>query len=177
MESNTSGKGGAVYLRSTSSSTDVYKGNSFINNSEYEVYREFLADITKDFTGNFWNTTVNDEIPTKIYDFYDDFEPGIIAYEGFLEENDIEIYDPNVTSTIDQEISYNVKMYPNPTNDLLIIESDREIKKVNILGLNGQLIKSFNITNTLNVNGVDPGIYLVQLHLSDTVICRKIVVQ
>lgn len=40
------------------------------------------------------------------------------------------------------DTTWQIRCYPNPTSDLLIIESSKEIKDVTLIDLNGQVIKA-----------------------------------
>lgn len=42
---------------------------------------------------------------------------------------------------------WKVSCYPNPTSDLLVIESSEEIKSVTLINLNGEVIKSGALAN------------------------------
>lgn len=39
------------------------------------------------------------------------------------------------------DTTWNIRCFPNPTSDLLVIESSQEIKEITLFDLNGQLIK------------------------------------
>jgi Secretion system C-terminal sorting domain len=50
-----------------------------------------------------------------------------------------------VSSELTKE--WKVSCYPNPTSDLLIIESSDEIKSVTLINLNGEVIKPLSMPN------------------------------
>lgn len=69
---------------------------------------------------------------------------------------------------LNNEFNHKVKVYPNPTEGLIIIGGDdfNEIEKVMVYNIHGQLIQEVNILNSdnhqLNLNG-GAGIYFIEL--------------
>lgn len=53
-------------------------------------------------------------------------------------------------------------IYPNPTNDLLHINSDVEIKNVYIYSINGILLNSYQSTTNIDVSHLERGYYLIR---------------
>lgn len=70
---------------------------------------------------------------------------------------------PMITS-LDEEISINVSIQPNPVTDYLIVRNSEHFATLEILDINGQLIKqvtSNQLKTTLNVADLTAGTYLV----------------
>ena len=66
----------------------------------------------------------------------------------------------------DQEIDYAFTVYPNPSSDLLNVESDIENSTVDLLNLDGKVISSFELKDykaAYNVSGISAGLYFVRL--------------
>lgn len=89
----------------------------------------------------------------------------------------------DVTTNL-QSISYrtDVRVYPNPVNDLLIVECTIENYTVRLSNVVGQIIHSTNVMQSkysLNVNGLQAGIYIVSvLDVNGELLTnKKIVVQ
>lgn len=69
-----------------------------------------------------------------------------------------------------------IKIYPNPTTDLLSIFSETNIQKVELYGINGKLVLSqtkFNIQKNISLKNLDNGTYLLHIITTD----NKTVVQ
>ncbi len=63
-----------------------------------------------------------------------------------------------------------VKIYPNPVDDLLMIEAEKNIVRCQVLNMSGILLLD-NVTMgkniTLDTSRLTPGIYVLKLHFSD----------
>ncbi|NBL63692.1 T9SS type A sorting domain-containing protein [Flavobacterium sp. NST-5] len=71
-----------------------------------------------------------------------------------------------------------VKIYPNPVNDILNFSFDKEIRNVSIFNVLGQeiLSKSFNENqSSINVSSLSPGTYLVKLNSENDTKTVKII--
>lgn len=75
-----------------------------------------------------------------------------------------------------------VFVYPNPSSDVLFVESFSEISRVTIYDISGKLHYSAELdshSGNIDLRNLDSGIYIVKIKLadSDNIITRKIVVQ
>jgi hypothetical protein len=72
-----------------------------------------------------------------------------------------------------------VKVYPNPTTDILNITFDtQQFTAVNIVDLNGRLIKSLEVasnTSSVNVQNLKLGLYIVNISNNENTISRKFI--
>jgi hypothetical protein len=69
---------------------------------------------------------------------------------------------------LDRETSMNV--YPNPATNNLFINTEEDMTQIRVLNTTGQVIMTKQINNneyTLNVNGLDAGIYILQTTFKD----------
>lgn len=60
---------------------------------------------------------------------------------------------------------FNIKFFPNPCSNLLNIESNSEIGKVNLFDINGRLIYSEDIkskSSNIDISTLNSGIYFIQ---------------
>lgn len=172
---NKSEKGGAIFIRSTKD-MDVFTGNSFIDNTGFEIYRESLDDISLNFKNNFWNTTEESQISNKIFDFYDDFENGIVEFSDYLTENDISIYNPYESLNTNITSINEFKIFPNPTLNIININSKLKVEKIRIYDTKGVLLKTSNVqSNKMNLEKLNKGTYVVEFLFRDYCIVRKIV--
>ena len=77
---------------------------------------------------------------------------------------------PDLTSSVQNLDQVNVKVMPNPTTDFMIIDLPQEMfdDKVNaqLIGLDGNVLRDWNITNTketINVADLSAGVYVLLL--------------
>lgn len=85
-----------------------------------------------------------------------------------------------VLSVETNEDSYQTIMFPNPTNDVLKIQSTKNITSVNLLSSNGTRITSVvpnAPTAEINVVNLADGVYFIQYNVNNDTFVRKIVKQ
>ncbi len=72
------------------------------------------------------------------------------------------------------------RVFPNPAHDFINIQSNDEIKKINIYNSNGNLILTKDLDNEffyrLNVHGISDGVYFMELFNQDNRTMRKIII-
>jgi CubicO group peptidase (beta-lactamase class C family) len=91
----------------------------------------------------------------------------------FLLNNNIWAYVNNLqcaTTGIENQEFQNsyVQLFPNPSNDILNIKSDKQISKIDILNIHGQTVKTTNPTTlniTISMNDLANGLYFVKASL------------
>lgn len=111
-------------------------------------------------------------------------------YEGILslESNDpyqtlINIDLSGQGRLIDQVQNLNnqlIQVYPNPTDDILYIQTSLNWMEAQLFNLKGQLLiseKVFNSSIDLNLASLDSGIYLLQIISSDKAFKKKIIIK
>ncbi len=95
------------------------------------------------------------------------------------------VSDVNVTviqdfaTSIDNPVSKNqIKIYPNPTNSILIIESSVDINYIKIYDLLGRLVYESKFKQEIDISNFDEGIYLLKLYSKEGEILKteKIIV-
>ncbi|MFO8234015.1 MAG: T9SS type A sorting domain-containing protein [Bacteroidales bacterium] len=86
------------------------------------------------------------------------------------------------TTGIDKELESQIKIYPNPVKNMLVIENNgfSNAVDIRIMDISGKLVydqaaRSFDKT-TINMKAFDPGVYIIQIGGKAGVIQRKIVV-
>ncbi|MDR2408996.1 MAG: T9SS type A sorting domain-containing protein [Bacteroidales bacterium] len=78
-----------------------------------------------------------------------------------------------------QEVE-NVKLYPNPVNDVVTIEANTEIQSCKIYAINGQCVKSENANSStidINVKNLSSGIYITEIRTKQNVVFKKLFIQ
>jgi len=101
----------------------------------------------------------------------DYFEPGrtdaIVAnlnVDGFTNVNEITTFQPQIG------------LFPNPTTDIINIESDLEIESVSMFDSSFKLIdrKNENLIS-LSLSGLQKGMYFLQFNIKENIVTKKIV--
>ncbi|MDR1582752.1 MAG: T9SS type A sorting domain-containing protein [Prevotellaceae bacterium] len=78
-------------------------------------------------------------------------------------------------SNIEEIIDADFAIYPNPVTDILNIQSNEPIKKVEIFNLLGQVVKAESYTNSVNMARLSTGIYTVKVTTDAGVNVQKVV--
>ena len=75
----------------------------------------------------------------------------------------------------ENEISF--EFYPNPVNEVLIINTDREIEEISVYNISGSMIYQSDMIEgtTLNVSSYDEGTYLLRVKIDDKYITRTFI--
>ena len=101
-------------------------------------------------------------------------EPSYFAYKSTLQDDFLPNLGVNCNvSTINPDaIGFDILIYPNPSNSKVFIENDGQVilSKIKLIDMLGRDIKTFStsqITNDLDVSGVDAGNYFVQFTTGD----------
>lgn len=86
----------------------------------------------------------------------------------------------NLLSTEENQFNeISVKVYPNPTTDMLNITSDnQQFTAVEIVDMNGRLIKSIEVDAnnvTTNVQELKPGLYILNISNKEGTVSRKFI--
>jgi hypothetical protein len=93
----------------------------------------------------------------------------VLINKIFLPSNSLQfIYDTQNT----------VKIYPNPATDVILITlSQGNSAKIKIIDNSGRIILSKNITSTnyLNIQELKPGVYTIQIQISDKIFSQKLI--
>lgn len=103
--------------------------------------------------------------------------------------DDLQIYNTALTATqiasLNATLSSNdfnvnnlkFNLYPNPTSDILNIESENELKSVEIYSLQGQKVMSSK-NNVINISDLASGLYLVQvIDIENITATKKLIIK
>ncbi len=71
-------------------------------------------------------------------------------------------YNNNTLGISENEIP-NYKIYPNPTNGILYIESKESISQISVYTILGQLIETNQSTNQIDLSKAETGVYLLKI--------------
>ena len=72
-----------------------------------------------------------------------------------------------------------IKIYPNPAENTIHIESDLVSQKIHIINQLGQIIVDTKTTNnSVDVSQLTPGVYTVKVYFTETsIVCTKKIVK
>lgn len=134
--------------------------------TSYHIEAEADADLTGivDAVANDDNASVDITLPGAI--------PGDITIEVTAEDGSVNTYTIAVSELVSVENNFQnlVRVYPNPVNDYLMIESKTEIQQLNIYTATGQLAHSDMVAAgkyRLNVSHFERGVYIVSMQFAD----------
>lgn len=135
-------------------------------------------------TSNLWEEIVNDKY-TNFYDLNNNLIEIITSsYDNstqtYIESNiDDFFYSLHDVILQNKSTTFNeLKVYPNPTNDLLIIENLSSPTQINLTDLTGKIVLKQEINSekaTINIGHILPGIYLLKFKSSDNSYSIKVV--
>jgi Secretion system C-terminal sorting domain len=86
--------------------------------------------------------------------------------------------DPTVTGTLSNDYfeRYSTAISPNPTNGLVTIQSNEPIESVNVIGLLGNVVRSYQNTNSVDLSNLEDGSYILSItSVNGTVSKQKII--
>ncbi|WP_312768863.1 GEVED domain-containing protein [Epilithonimonas sp.] len=96
---------------------------------------------------------------------------------GNYNNGQIEDYTLNVKEALATgETSFNkVQLYPNPVKDVLNISSTKKVNSISVYNVAGQLVKTVQNTNTVNMNNLSAGVYVVKTDVEGKVETSKVI--
>lgn len=68
-------------------------------------------------------------------------------------------------------------VYPNPANEIVNISSSSAIERLEILDMNGRIVKEAESTNSINVKGMTPSIYTLRIQTKDGIATKRLMIQ
>lgn len=116
------------------------------------------------------NNSVVGDIFKNNAQIYFDFNPAI-----HTNTVQTQIINPLTNSDFDFE-SNKIALYPNPTNGIIYISANFEIKKVEVYNVVGQKITETQINNKIDITGYNVGVYYIKIEdTSGKSIIKKII--
>jgi|GEM_PF-427955 len=129
----------------------------------------------------FWQNGTNSQfltIDTSSYPLQINNEIIVIASNGNCSSTDtVFILFDNCTKISPNTKTNNIKIYPNPANNKIEIEGI-QIGQIEIINLQGQIMKNINITNektTIDISKLSVGIYTIRIKNNEKIIIKKFV--
>jgi len=71
---------------------------------------------------------------------------------------------------------FDVRIYPNPTSDLININTQKEIQRTEVYSLLGRKLATYQNSKQLDVGNLPSGIYLLKIFSDGVILTKKIVV-
>jgi hypothetical protein len=100
-------------------------------------------------------------------------------YSDFsFNESIYDCYTPLYTGLEENETQNNILLYPNPAKERLYINTSIPIKQMTICNLLGQEIQKYNnleTTSSINISGLNEGVYFVKIYTEKAVHTTKII--
>ncbi|MCZ8023855.1 MAG: S8 family serine peptidase [Cytophagales bacterium] len=84
-----------------------------------------------------------------------------------------------VTNVVENQLSQSINVFPNPVNNILYVASSSKIDSYTIRSLNGILIFAgdFDSDNYLDIQNLQPGMYILEIESENKITVRKIIKQ
>ena len=89
-------------------------------------------------------------------------------------------YDPPPLSISDIAMNTTIQVYPNPTTNLVNIQSEFTIKSITVYNIAGQVILNESTDNTtyrVNTSNFDTGIYLFRIETEEGSIAKRVIIE
>jgi len=82
--------------------------------------------------------------------------------------------DYRIVNSVNNHYENEFKIYPNPCNGLIYIESDFKIDRITLTNTDGKILSEYTKT-IIDINDLDRGIYFINVYLNDNLIIKKII--
>ena len=83
--------------------------------------------------------------------------------------------------SIEEDQLIKVRLYPNPANDFIKIESEKNIKNISIYNITGQIIRTLQVVNLnyieVDVNNYAKGLYFLKVSTGNGTTTKKIIIE
>lgn len=73
----------------------------------------------------------------------------------------------SLMSVVDVSSANSVSVYPNPTSGILNIQSDQNIQNIQLISVEGKIIRNYQAQNQINLSELPKGVYVVKVKLVD----------
>ena len=162
---------------------DLTVGDTIIESCYMDIF-EIMSEDFEPYLNDVWRVLSSRSIHGSLYEglgTYDGiFVPlGTIAHAGKgLSLVDYCISDNGLCTTATQNIldDSEIKVFPNPVEDRLRIETERVVESILVYDFNGRLLLRGH-TKELDLNSLDAGSYLVEILLEHEYIYRTKVIK
>src|SRR5690554_5119145 len=179
--------------------TLVYEGTIDFQKGLNNIFIPF--DTNFEYTGNNLVVYTNKSFPEQVLWVGFLNTPNVNEFRSRVMYGDDQVFDamnppngyarfqiPNVSlffssgtmSVIDNEYHSNVVLYPNPVTDILNIQTSEDLREIWVINSLGQQVLKRQViekTNSLDLQGLQSGFYLIQIVTDKGIVTRKIQVK
>lgn len=149
-----------------------------------DFYTISIATDEADFAGT---TFISEDIPNANYSLADDLDPGIyfwkIVSDGGCGQasSDVFTFTTEGFNNVNQLEIAGLKIFPNPTSDVIFINMNEQSTafQTEVLNLQGQTLlkKSLQNTGSIHVADFPKGVYYLKISNEEGILTKKIVVE
>jgi uncharacterized membrane protein len=110
-----------------------------------------------------------------------DYKVSATGFDDYTNQVTIDGADKNVgvaltTSGIEEEIAAEFRLYPNPVQAQLYIQTEAKVKAIQVYNLTGLLVKESNLQeNSIDLSSLVNGVYIVLIELENQSITKRII--
>lgn len=166
--------------------TDTYK-NATWTKATKEIYFYNAKNLLEEIVTLNWNDFLNQyDNYTKFLYFYNRKNEAhlmrLLIYDKtkqlYIPYQETEYFCPIINSNNDNITDHSIKIFPNPTDGLITIETDQIIEAISIKNQIGQQViypPVFN--NTIDCASLNPGIYIIDVKVDNKIFYKKIIIK
>lgn len=145
-----------------------------------------MQKINYSGTGIIWSEVYNFLSPSYAGNFALTADKGFVLTGYGRNENDssqvilikVDSTDNFQTGTGAAQQMFNLRCYPNPANDQVTIEHDQLMVSVVLRDISGRIVRTYpEKSKTLDIRGLVPGVYFLQLQSREGVRAEKIIIK
>lgn len=81
----------------------------------------------------------------------------------------------SLVTSINDELDSRFGIFPNPAHNILHIEHFKEVSRIKIMSLEGQILLDKFPQASIDVSGLKSGIYLLQLTVADSIVIKRFI--
>lgn len=81
----------------------------------------------------------------------------------------------NVMSTNEVIIADKINVYPNPVKDILNINSEKPIQKIQVMNMAGQIVHERGEDSSINMQNLPKGLYIVHIYTPNQMQSKKVI--
>ena len=151
-------------------------GNEFINYDDMAISGDATSGVGEIDASLLHNSWTGNLSQLELYIRNDNTNAG--STSGTFTINYIEFYYAETAGLADSNLSdeNSIHLFPNPVKDILSIKSPSIHKKLEVFNLLGQKVMVRENTNSLNVNKLKPGAYILKIvDENDSVSTKKFI--
>ncbi len=158
-----------LYVGSESGRVKLYED---IENNFYTGFTEIDDSVNALFTGKRSAVAVDDLNNDGLLEFVmGNIRGGISIFGSDIQTNGV--------VSVEEDLFEDVSIYPNPTSELINIQHENQFRNYEIMSIDGVLLRKGNIEanrQTISVNQLPSGVYILNLKGADAIYSSKITI-